>query len=79
MGKEIKNEDKKIFLYATTAARIMLAQNWKIETIPNISDWQVKMINYAELDRLTGRIRDQDDQKFQKNWSKFWNYIGTDI
>lgn len=79
MGKEIKNEDKKIFLYATTAARIMLAQNWKIETIPNISDWQVKMINYAELDRLTGRIRDQDDQKFQKNWSKFWKYIGTDI
>uniref|UniRef100_A0A670K2B4 Reverse transcriptase domain-containing protein n=1 Tax=Podarcis muralis TaxID=64176 RepID=A0A670K2B4_PODMU len=79
MSKEIKNEDKKIFLYATTAARIMLAQNWKIELIPTIRDWQVKMINYAELDRLTGRIRDQDDQKVKKNWNKFWKYIGMDM
>lgn len=75
VGKEIKKEDKTLFLYATTAARIMLAQNWKLEVIPNISDWQVKMINYAELDRISGRLRDQDEQKFHDNWKKYLMYM----
>uniref|UniRef100_A0A670II65 Reverse transcriptase domain-containing protein n=1 Tax=Podarcis muralis TaxID=64176 RepID=A0A670II65_PODMU len=79
MDKEIKKEDRTIFLYATTAARIMLAQYWKVETIPNIKDWQIRMVNYAELDKLTGKIRDQDEQKFLKNWSKFWKYIGINV
>lgn len=76
-GKEIKKEDKNLFLYATTAARIMLAQNWKMEVIPTISDWQVKMINYAELAKITGRLRDQDEQKFHDNWNKYLTYIRT--
>lgn len=53
----------------------MLAQSWKMELIPTINDWQIKMINYAELARITGRLRDQDDQKFHENWNKYLTYI----
>lgn len=75
IGKEIEKKDKNLFLYATTAARNMLAQNWKTDIIPNIMDWQVKMMDYAELARLSGKLRDQDEQKFQENWSKYLMYI----
>lgn len=75
IGTEIKIEDQNLFMYATAAARTLLAQRWKVQDIPTIQEWQAKLTEYAELAKLSGRIRDQGDQRYQNNWSKFIEYL----
>ena len=36
-------------------------------------------MEYAELDKMTGRIREQRDQKFIKDWLKFTNYLKDNL
>ena len=50
---EIPNKDRIFFMYATTAARILIAKNWKTEELPTVEDWQMKLIEYMELAELT--------------------------
>uniref|UniRef100_A0A670KIE8 Reverse transcriptase domain-containing protein n=1 Tax=Podarcis muralis TaxID=64176 RepID=A0A670KIE8_PODMU len=75
VGKDIGRKDGKLFQYAVTAARIVLAQKWKQEETPTVEEWRVKLIEYAELDRLTGKIRYTKDQKFIEDWGKFVGYL----
>uniref|UniRef100_A0A670HWB0 Reverse transcriptase domain-containing protein n=1 Tax=Podarcis muralis TaxID=64176 RepID=A0A670HWB0_PODMU len=75
VGKDIRRKDHKFFQYAVTAARMVLAQRWKQEEIPKVEEWRVKLIEYAELDKLTGKIRYKKDQKFIKDWEKFVCYL----
>lgn len=71
----IAREDQKIFLYATGAARILIAKNWKKETVPTKKEWQDKLLEYIELARLTEAIRDHTRQEFQKAWGKCREYF----
>uniref|UniRef100_A0A670JJJ0 Reverse transcriptase domain-containing protein n=1 Tax=Podarcis muralis TaxID=64176 RepID=A0A670JJJ0_PODMU len=75
IGKDVRRKDQKLFQYAVTAARIVLAQKWKLEEIPTVEEWRTKLTEYAELDRLTGKIRYTKDQKFIKDWEKFVCYL----
>uniref|UniRef100_A0A670JGC5 Reverse transcriptase domain-containing protein n=1 Tax=Podarcis muralis TaxID=64176 RepID=A0A670JGC5_PODMU len=75
VGKEIKNKDHKLFQYATTAARVLLAQNWKSEGLPTIEEWRAKLLDYAEMDKMTGKIRYSKDQRFIKDWESFTKYL----
>uniref|UniRef100_A0A670IZP3 Reverse transcriptase domain-containing protein n=1 Tax=Podarcis muralis TaxID=64176 RepID=A0A670IZP3_PODMU len=75
VGKDIKRKDCKIFQYAVTAARIVVAQKWKQEESPTITEWRLKLTEYAELDKLTGKIRYSKDQKFIDDWGKFVGYL----
>uniref|UniRef100_A0A670ICM2 Reverse transcriptase domain-containing protein n=1 Tax=Podarcis muralis TaxID=64176 RepID=A0A670ICM2_PODMU len=75
VGKDVRRRDHKLFQYAVTAARIVLAQKWKQEEVPTVEEWRAKLIEYAELDKLTGKIRYTKDQKFIKDWEKFVCYL----
>uniref|UniRef100_A0A670J9A9 Reverse transcriptase domain-containing protein n=1 Tax=Podarcis muralis TaxID=64176 RepID=A0A670J9A9_PODMU len=75
VGKDIRKKDCKLFQYAAMAARIVIAQKWKQEEIPRVEEWRTKLIEYAELDKLTGKIRYTKDQKFIEDWKKFVGYL----
>lgn len=62
-------------MYATTAARILLAKSWTSNKIPTKSDWLAKMIKYQHLTELTGRIRGNSVQKVNNEWSIFKEYL----
>ena len=79
VGTDIEKKDIRLFQYATAAARILLAQKWKQEELPTKEEWTVKLTEYAEMDKLTGRIREQRDQKFIKDWLKFTNYLKDNL
>ena len=55
-------------MYATTAARILIAKNWKSETLPTVEEWKMKLIEYMELAELTARLRDQREEVAQEDW-----------
>uniref|UniRef100_A0A670JS00 Reverse transcriptase domain-containing protein n=1 Tax=Podarcis muralis TaxID=64176 RepID=A0A670JS00_PODMU len=75
LGNEIKKKDCKFVYYAVTAARVTLAQKWKQQEIPTVEEWRAKLLDYAELDKLTGKIRYIRNQKFNKEWEKFVDYL----
>uniref|UniRef100_A0A670J1I6 Reverse transcriptase domain-containing protein n=1 Tax=Podarcis muralis TaxID=64176 RepID=A0A670J1I6_PODMU len=75
LGNEIKKKDRKFVYYAVTAARVILAQKWKQQEIPTVDEWRTKVLDYAESDKLTGKIRYLRDQKFIKEWGKFVDYL----
>ncbi|CAI5775440.1 Hypothetical predicted protein [Podarcis lilfordi] len=77
IGDKIKKEDYIMFQYATVAARILLAQNWKTPNIPTVKDWQIKLFEYLELAKMTQNIRQQKDTKFNDDWTKFITYMET--
>uniref|UniRef100_A0A670HNW0 Reverse transcriptase domain-containing protein n=1 Tax=Podarcis muralis TaxID=64176 RepID=A0A670HNW0_PODMU len=75
LGNEIKKKDRKFVYYAVTAARVILAQKWKQQEIPTVDEWRTKVLDYAEMDKLTGKIRYIRDQKYIKEWGKFVDYL----
>uniref|UniRef100_A0A670HV34 Reverse transcriptase domain-containing protein n=1 Tax=Podarcis muralis TaxID=64176 RepID=A0A670HV34_PODMU len=75
VGDEIKKEDKVLFQYATTAARLLIAQNWKSPNTPTIEEWQIKLFDFVSLAKLTQRIRNQKKAKLVNDWNKFLTYM----
>uniref|UniRef100_A0A670HPA6 Reverse transcriptase domain-containing protein n=1 Tax=Podarcis muralis TaxID=64176 RepID=A0A670HPA6_PODMU len=75
VGREIKKEDYRLFQYATAAARVLIAKNWKVEGLPTLEEWRYKLLEYAEMDRLSGKIRYIKDQRFVKDWESFTKYL----
>ena len=74
-NEEIPSQDRVFFMYATTAARILLARTWKGEEIPTVEEWQMKLMDYMELAELTARIRDQREEKVSQDWKKYKDYL----
>ncbi|XP_053233015.1 small integral membrane protein 3 isoform X2 [Podarcis raffonei] len=74
-GLEAARRLKSSIRNSLTAARILLAQKWKQEELPTLEEWRMKLMDYAELDKLTGRIRDRRDQRFTEDWTKFTEYL----
>ncbi|CAI5765507.1 Hypothetical predicted protein [Podarcis lilfordi] len=68
IGKDLPKKLKNIFMYATTAARVLVAQGWKTEETPNKESWQEKLMDYAELAKLTYKLRDKDNCDFKDEW-----------
>ena len=62
-------------MYATAAAWILLAQRWKEDKIPTIVEWLLKMMDYAEMAKFTENLRDNDIEKFKKEWEAFIVYV----
>lgn len=44
MGTDIPKNVRKIFLYATVAARMLIARNWKGDSILTKLEWQAKWL-----------------------------------
>uniref|UniRef100_A0A670I4H7 Reverse transcriptase domain-containing protein n=1 Tax=Podarcis muralis TaxID=64176 RepID=A0A670I4H7_PODMU len=75
VGTEIKKKDYKLFQYATTAARVLIAKNWKQESLPTTEEWRYKLLEYVEMDRMTCKVRYTKDQRFAKNWESLTEYL----
>ncbi|CAI5768612.1 Hypothetical predicted protein [Podarcis lilfordi] len=52
LGQDIRKEKRTLFMYATTAARMLIAQNWKTGEIPSKEQWQEKLMNYEGRDSI---------------------------
>lgn len=57
------------------ATRILISQCWKEEKKTLKKDWQMKLMEYAEMAKSTGRLRNQDNNKFKNEWEIFVAYI----
>uniref|UniRef100_A0A670HVE9 Reverse transcriptase domain-containing protein n=1 Tax=Podarcis muralis TaxID=64176 RepID=A0A670HVE9_PODMU len=79
VGKEIREKDKTLFQYATAAARMLIAQNWKNINPPTVRDWQLKLYGFIELAKMTQKIRNQKNAKLNEEWNKFTTYIEGNI
>ena len=75
VGPEIPKEYFTVFMYATTAARTIYAQKWKQEEVPTKEEWLMKMMDYAEMARLTVKLREQEEKKFFEDWKCFVEYL----
>lgn len=68
-------QEKKVFLYATAAARILIAKNWKGENMPSITEWQKKLCEFIELAKMTAALRLQSNQTLRKEWQCVEEYM----
>lgn len=78
MGIDIRRRDETdriLTWYMITATRVLYAKYWKTTKIPRISEWLEKLIFCAEMDKITKKMRDQMDVKFQQDWMKRKDYI----
>uniref|UniRef100_A0A670ILE0 Reverse transcriptase domain-containing protein n=1 Tax=Podarcis muralis TaxID=64176 RepID=A0A670ILE0_PODMU len=75
VGQMVPKKDRTFFMYATTAARILLAKYWKTQDLPTLEEWQTKVIDYMGLAEMTGRIRDRGKEALDEDWNKFKVYL----
>uniref|UniRef100_A0A8D0C1K1 Uncharacterized protein n=1 Tax=Salvator merianae TaxID=96440 RepID=A0A8D0C1K1_SALMN len=58
-----------------TAARIVYAQKWNGDKIPTVGDWLVKIMELAEMDKLTNLLRNKTVDRFYRNWKPFIDFL----
>uniref|UniRef100_A0A670K665 Reverse transcriptase domain-containing protein n=1 Tax=Podarcis muralis TaxID=64176 RepID=A0A670K665_PODMU len=75
VGQLVPKKDRTFFMYATAAARILIAKHWKTQDLPTLEEWQTQVIDYMELAEMTGRIRDQGEEQMEEDWKKFKVYL----
>uniref|UniRef100_A0A670ICH5 Reverse transcriptase domain-containing protein n=1 Tax=Podarcis muralis TaxID=64176 RepID=A0A670ICH5_PODMU len=68
VGQKVLKKDRTFFMYATTAARILIAKHWKTQDLPTLEDWQTQLMNYMELAEMTARIRDLGEEAMEEDW-----------
>lgn len=73
--KQIPKPDRTLAWYILAAARIILAKYWKIDKVPKTIEWLEKLIFFAEMDKITKKLRGQIDIEFKVDWLKLKNYI----
>uniref|UniRef100_A0A670ID33 Interferon regulatory factor-3 domain-containing protein n=1 Tax=Podarcis muralis TaxID=64176 RepID=A0A670ID33_PODMU len=61
VGTNIPKEKKILFTYATTAVQMLLTQRWK--EFPAGEERQTKLLDYAKMTKLIGKLRDQEIQE----------------
>lgn len=54
----------------TLAARILYAQCWKLQKIPEIEEWILKFEHLLEIDKITRKLKEENDEDFLRNWNK---------
>lgn len=55
-------------MYATAVARMLIARRWKGDKIPTKLEWQANLFEYIDLAKRTGKIKNQTNQEFNKEW-----------
>lgn len=72
--REIDKEDRTLTWYSIVAARLTYAKYWKTEKIPKTSEWMEKLMYLAEMDKITKKLREQNDEKYKNDWIKLKKY-----
>lgn len=57
------------------AARITYAKYWKSNKSPKMREWLDKLIFFAEMDKITRKLRGQVDLEFKNDLSKLKGYL----
>uniref|UniRef100_A0A2D4IHE8 Uncharacterized protein n=1 Tax=Micrurus lemniscatus lemniscatus TaxID=129467 RepID=A0A2D4IHE8_MICLE len=62
-----------LILHVLTTVRIVFAQYWKNENTPSDEDVIQKILDCAEMDRLTLKIKDKEDTEYYQHGIDFMN------
>ena len=68
MDKQLEKSHGTLFLYMITAARLLYAQRWKDSALHTMEEWLVKMMELAEMAKLTSLIREKTITMFTADW-----------
>lgn len=74
----IDQEDRVSLWYLLVAARIQYAKLWKRKIIPKKEDWTLSLLHIIEMDKLTKKLRMQDQKEFEECWYKVTLYIESE-
>uniref|UniRef100_A0A2D4LG50 Uncharacterized protein n=1 Tax=Micrurus spixii TaxID=129469 RepID=A0A2D4LG50_9SAUR len=70
------SKDKKyLIIHVVTAAKIVFAQNWKNEKIPTEEDIIRKVLECAEMTRLTLAIKQKEQTGYYQIWECFYQWL----
>lgn len=75
LPENISKEKKYLILHITTAARLTWAQNWKLEEAPTEEMAINKILECAEMDRLTYRLKQKESSKLSEVWNLFYTWL----
>lgn len=64
-----------ILINAVTAARILYARFWKLEDTPQKSDLLRVILQLAEMDILSERLKENTDYRVIKTWGEVHNWF----
>ena len=70
-GKKYGN----LLLYMITVARILYTQFWKKENIPTTEEWVIKLLDLAQIAKLTILMKDKNILRFKEIWQPLLNYL----
>uniref|UniRef100_R4GAZ5 Reverse transcriptase domain-containing protein n=1 Tax=Anolis carolinensis TaxID=28377 RepID=R4GAZ5_ANOCA len=77
--KEKENKIK-IFTYAVTAARMVVAKNWKNPESPTVTMWLEKLLDIKNMDKLTYLTRRSTGKPMkQTDWSELEIYLQEEM
>lgn len=66
MEEDLQKKHGKLLLNMITAARIIFAQQWKEEYLPMIEEWIIKVIDLAQMAKLTEMMKDKSLADFKR-------------
>ncbi|KAF7239035.1 LINE-1 retrotransposable element ORF2 protein [Varanus komodoensis] len=72
---DVGNQAMYLILHVTTATRIALAQHWKSEEPPTNELILKKILDCAEMGRLTLSLKEKEDTDFYQTWNSFYYWL----
>ncbi|XP_060547100.1 uncharacterized protein LOC117662428 [Pantherophis guttatus] len=72
---EMGKKKKYLAVHITTAARISFAQQWKEKKIPTKEQVIGKIMECAEMNKLTLEINDREDTDYYSVWDKWYGWL----
>ena len=73
--ESVHRQNVYLILHILTAARIIYAQYWKNEGTPTDQEIIKKILDCAEMDRLTLKIKAKEDTKYYQTWNLSYQWL----
>lgn len=73
--QQIDKADRMIIWYMIVAACVVYAKYWKQTRISSTTEWLNKLLFYAEMDKLTRKLREQNEVEYKEDWQKLEKYL----
>lgn len=70
-------ENNYLMLHILTAARMAWAQWWETEKVPTDEMLIHKILECAEMDRLTHRLKQKEEHKYVQSWNLFYVWLNN--
>ena len=71
--EQLVNENKDLIIIMITAARIIMARNWRNENQFNLEEWYRELWDMAINDKLTCDMKISRGQMKNNDFKKIWN------